>query len=86
MPFVNYKVSYIKKFIKMKDIIFDDLPDHIPFTNGKLNLRTGKFKLIVKEDYVTIIMGYEFNEQRNEDLINYYHKIYVDIFEIMFNK
>lgn len=26
-------------------------------------------------------MGYKFTEQRNEKLINYYHEIYVDIFE-----
>ena len=25
-------------------------------------------------------MGYDFSEERNEELINYYHQIYVDIF------
>ena len=25
-------------------------------------------------------MGYKFNEERNKELINYYNKIYVDIF------
>ena len=55
---------------------------YIPFKNGKLNLRTGKLEPIVKEDYLTFTMNYEYtDENRNEELINKYHQIYVDIFE-----
>ena len=80
MQFVNCTVNSIKKLIKRDDIIFDNLDDYILYTNGKVNLSTGKLEPIVQEDYFTFTMGYKFNEERNKELINYYNKIYVDIF------
>ena len=79
MPFLNCTVSYIKKLIIRDNIIFDYLDNYIPYTNGKVHLSTGKLEPIVQEDYFTFTMGYEFNEERNEELINHYHQIYVDI-------
>ena len=35
---------------------------------------------IFNENYFTFLIGYEFSEKRNKELINYYHQIYVDIF------
>ena len=80
MPFLNCTVSYIKKLIKKNNSIFDNLVDFTPYTNGKVHLSTGKLEPIVQDDYYTFTMGYEFNEERNEELINHYHQIYVDIF------
>ena len=66
--------------IKKDNIVFDNIENHIPYTNGKAHFITGKLEPIVKEDYFTFTMGYEYSEERNEELINYYYQIYVDIF------
>ena len=67
MPFFNCRVSYIKKLINKDNIIFDNLDDYIPYTNGKVHLITGKLEPIVKEDYFTFTMGYDYSEERNEE-------------------
>ena len=33
----------------------------IPFKNGKLNLRNGKFSPIQKEDYLTVVLDCDYN-------------------------
>ena len=53
--------------IKTDNIIFDNLDDFIPYTNGIVHLETGKLKPIVKEDYFTFTMGYELSEERNKE-------------------
>ena len=58
--------------IKTDNIIFDNLDDYIPYINGKVHFITRKLEPIVQEDYFTFTMGYEFNEERNEELISYY--------------
>ena len=45
----------------------------MPYTNGKVHVRTGKLEPIVKQDYFTFKMSYEYNDERNEELNNYYH-------------
>ena len=52
----------------------------LPFKNGKLNLRNSKVLPIVKEDYLTVTLDYEYSEVVNQVLINKYHQIYIDIF------
>ena len=67
--------------IKTDNIKLNNLKNHILYTIGKAYFMTEKLELIVKEDYFTFTMGYEYREERNEELINYYHhQIYVDIF------
>ena len=66
--------------IKEDNIKFYNHENHIPYTNGKVYLITGKLEPIVKENYFTFTIGYEYSEERNEKLINFYHQIYVDIF------
>ena len=53
MPFLKCTVSYIKKLIKKDNIIFDNLDDYVPYTNGKVHLNTGKLEPIVQEYYCT---------------------------------
>ena len=72
---IKLKRKYTINFIK-----FDNQHHKIPFKNGKLNLRNNKFSPIVKEDYLTVTLDFEYNEVVNQVLINKYHQIYIDIF------
>ena len=77
--FLMYTINALKRLYTNNIIKFDNRQDIIPFTNGKLNLRTCQLEPIVKEDYLTFILDYDYKEERNEDLINKYNLIYVDI-------
>ena len=48
MPFLNFTVCYIKNLIKQDNIKFDNLENHLPYTNGKAHHRTSKLEIIVK--------------------------------------
>ena len=49
MLILNFPVSHINKLITKNNIIFDDMKCYIPYTNGKVDLITGKLEPISKK-------------------------------------
>lgn len=48
----------------------------VPFANGVYDLLEGKFRKTTKEDYVNLIVNYDYNvETRNEEVIDFINKV-----------
>ena len=48
--------------------------------NCKINMKIRKFEQLYNQDYVTVTLNLNYSEVENQNLINKYHQIYVDIY------
>jgi len=73
------KMSAILAMRDNSNIVFDIGKDqlyNVHFKNGVYDLKTMKFRPRTKEDFVTETLEYNYNEERNEDNMNFVENIY----------
>lgn len=65
---LNYIFKYMQSAVYNKEIEFDMNPNLIGFENGVFDLTTHEFRPYRYDDYVTMSVGYHYEERNEEDI------------------